>query len=193
MKSLKLVTPSRTSSSISSSCALGEVGDDHVEAVVDRGLPFGLFPSSLAGLAQRLPLGLDGEVDERGRAAEGRGDACRSRNRRADVVPPNGMSRCVCTSIPPGITSLPAASITLLAFSAGSPWAMAVMRPAAIPMSLAYVSVAVTRVPFLRMVSKRIGASLSEREEHLRPAGKGGARYRAGRTKSVDVAAPRWC
>ena len=30
----------------------------------------------------------------------------------ADVVPPNGMSRCVCTSMPPGITSLPAASRT---------------------------------------------------------------------------------
>ena len=30
----------------------------------------------------------------------------------ADVVPPNGMSRWVCTSMPPGSTSLPVASIT---------------------------------------------------------------------------------
>ncbi len=46
----------------------------------------------------------------------------------ADVVPPNGMSRCVCTSMPPGITSLPEASTTV---SAGMfrPWPMRVMRP----------------------------------------------------------------
>ena len=30
----------------------------------------------------------------------------------AEVVPPNGMSMCVCTSMPPGITYLPLASIT---------------------------------------------------------------------------------
>ena len=29
----------------------------------------------------------------------------------ADVVPPKGMSRCVCTSMPPGSTSLPVASM----------------------------------------------------------------------------------
>jgi hypothetical protein len=29
----------------------------------------------------------------------------------AEVVPPNGMSRCVCTSMPPGMTNLPEASI----------------------------------------------------------------------------------
>ena len=32
----------------------------------------------------------------------------------ADVVPPNGMSRWVCTSMPPGSTSLPVASITAI-------------------------------------------------------------------------------
>ena len=46
----------------------------------------------------------------------------------AEVVPPNGMSRCVCTSMPPGITSLPEASTTV---SAGTlrPCPMSVMRP----------------------------------------------------------------
>ena len=46
----------------------------------------------------------------------------------AEVVPPNGMSRWVCTSMPPGITSLPEASMVV---SAGmfSPWPMRVMTP----------------------------------------------------------------
>ena len=46
----------------------------------------------------------------------------------AEVVPPNGMSRWVWTSIPPGITSLPEASITV---SAGSvrPWPISVTTP----------------------------------------------------------------
>jgi hypothetical protein len=38
----------------------------------------------------------------------------------ADVVPPNGMSRCVWTSMPPGITNLPVASITRSAGIASS-------------------------------------------------------------------------
>ena len=44
----------------------------------------------------------------------------------AEVVPPKGMSRWVWTSMPPGITSLPEASITV---SAGmvSPWPMSVI------------------------------------------------------------------
>ena len=33
----------------------------------------------------------------------------------ADVVPPKGMSMCVCTSMPPGSTYLPLASMTLSA------------------------------------------------------------------------------
>jgi hypothetical protein len=46
----------------------------------------------------------------------------------AEVVPPNGMSRWVCTSMPPGITSLPEASITA---SAGivRPWPINVITP----------------------------------------------------------------
>ena len=37
----------------------------------------------------------------------------------ADVVPPNGMSMCVWTSMPPGSTYLPVASITLSTLAAG--------------------------------------------------------------------------
>ena len=45
-----------------------------------------------------------------------------------EVVPPKGMSRCVCTSIPPGMTSFPEASTTV---SAGmlSPWPMSEIVP----------------------------------------------------------------
>jgi len=71
-------------------------------------------------------------------------------------VPPNGMSRCVWTSIPPGITIRPAASIIFPLFSADSDCAIAVILPFSMPMSLAYVSVAVTMVPFRTTVSKRI-------------------------------------
>ena len=37
-----------------------------------------------------------------------------------EVVPPKGMSRCVCTSMPPGSSSMPEASITRSAVSAGN-------------------------------------------------------------------------
>ena len=46
----------------------------------------------------------------------------------AEVVPPNGMSRWVWTSMPPGITSLPEASSTVSAGSV-SPWPIRVMIP----------------------------------------------------------------
>ena len=52
----------------------------------------------------------------------------------AEVVPPNGMSRWVCTSMPPGITSLPFASTTVSACG-GSPLPMVVMRPSSMRMS----------------------------------------------------------
>jgi hypothetical protein len=44
MNSLKLATPSRTMSSMSSRPASAQVGDDHVQAVVDAGLALGLLP-----------------------------------------------------------------------------------------------------------------------------------------------------
>ena len=51
---------------------IGDVAHDHVEAVVDRRLALGLGVPRVEALAQRLALALDGEVDDRRRAAEGR-------------------------------------------------------------------------------------------------------------------------
>ena len=58
---------------------------------------------------------------------------------------------------------IPAASMILLAFSIGDPCAIAAIWPSVIPMSLAYVSVAVTMVPLRITVSNRIGAGLRRR------------------------------
>ena len=45
-----------------------------------------------------------------------------------EVMSPAGMSRCVCASMPPGITRRPDASITVSA-AAGNPCPMRAMRP----------------------------------------------------------------
>ena len=75
MNSLKEVTPSRTSASISSRSAGVDLAHDHVEAVVDR-RPCprpspSTFPSAWRSVCAAL---LDREVDDRRRAAERRGD-----------------------------------------------------------------------------------------------------------------------
>ena len=49
-----------------------DVAHDHVEAVVGDGVALGLGVPRVEALAQRLALRLDGEVDDRRRAAEGR-------------------------------------------------------------------------------------------------------------------------
>ncbi len=51
-----------------------EIGDDAVEGVVRNGLVVGFLHPGVEGLAERLPFVLNGEVDERGGAAEGCGD-----------------------------------------------------------------------------------------------------------------------
>ena len=51
-----------------------EVGDDAVEGVVDGGFVVGLGHPGVEGVAESLTFVLDGEVDERGGAAEGCGD-----------------------------------------------------------------------------------------------------------------------
>ena len=48
-----------------------QLGDDHVEAVVDHGLAFGLLRPRFHRVVQRLAAVLDREVDDRRRAAEG--------------------------------------------------------------------------------------------------------------------------
>src|SRR6185437_10459112 len=72
------------------------------------------------------------------------------------IVPPKGISRCVWTSIPPGITRHPAASTTLPAFSIGSCAPMAEILWPLTPTSATHISVAVTTAPFLISMSKRI-------------------------------------
>src|ERR1700732_1179462 len=68
------------------------------------------------------------------------------------------MSRCVCTSMPPGRTKWLPASRTRPAFSVGSPAPIAEILSPAMPTSATDVSVAVTTVPFRITVSKRICA-----------------------------------
>ena len=71
-----------------------------------------------------------------------------------DDVPPNGMSRCVCASIPPGMTYLPVASMVTskVAPAPDAPNETAgskidAMRPSTMATSALYVSTAVTTVP----------------------------------------------
>ena len=49
-----------------------QVGDDHVEAVVDHRLALGLFHPRFPGVMKRLAAVLNGEIDDRRRPAEGR-------------------------------------------------------------------------------------------------------------------------
>ena len=72
MKSLKLATPSRTMSSMSSRPASGKIGDDHVQPVIDAGLRFRLLPPGVQSVAHLGAAGLDGEIDDGGGAADGR-------------------------------------------------------------------------------------------------------------------------
>src|SRR5208337_123284 len=65
----------------------------------------------------------------------------------AEVVPPNGMSRCVCASIPPGITYRPFASITLSAAFASMPFRTSLIRSPSTRTSALFVSFDVTTLP----------------------------------------------
>ena len=90
---------------------LAQIGDDHVQPVVDaRPCP---RPSSTRCRARRAcACRAPGWRNRRWwwcRRTPPR--ACRFRNRPLEVVPPNGMSRCVCASMPPGSTYIPAASM----------------------------------------------------------------------------------
>src|SRR6202167_5706164 len=66
-----------------------------------------------------------------------------------EVVPPNGMSRCVCASMPPGSSSMPVASTTSWTGSDGIPGRTSLIVPPSINTSEAKVFSAVTTVPFL--------------------------------------------
>ena len=95
---------------------IGQLGDDHVEAVVDDRLAFGLLHPRLPGVVQRLAAVLNREVDDRRRAAEGR------RHRPAlEVVGRRRAAETACRDAcgrrcRPGSTYLPDASITVSAW-----------------------------------------------------------------------------
>ncbi len=50
-----------------------EIGDDHVQAVIDARFAFGLFPPGIESVAHARAAGLNGEIDERGSASESGG------------------------------------------------------------------------------------------------------------------------
>ena len=52
---------------------VGQVGDDHVQAVVDAGFALGLLPPGVEGGAHLRSAGLDGEIDNRCGPADGSG------------------------------------------------------------------------------------------------------------------------
>src|SRR5689334_22119302 len=70
----------------------------------------------------------------------------------AEVVPPKGISRCVWASMPPGMTYIPAASMTV-APSAGMSGRTSLIRSSSMRMSARAVSRAVTTVPLRMRVS----------------------------------------
>src|ERR1035441_7226698 len=72
-----------------------------------------------------------------------------------EVVPPKGMSRCVCTSMPPGSSSMPEASITRSAVSIGMLAAISRIRSPSIRMSAGNDFSDVTTVPFRMRVVKK--------------------------------------
>ena len=77
MNSLKDVTPSLTMRVHLGLHLIGQLRDDHVEAVVDHRLAVGLLHPRLERVVQRLAAVLDREVDDRRRPAEGGGDRAR--------------------------------------------------------------------------------------------------------------------
>jgi hypothetical protein len=113
MNSLKLVMPSCSTRYHGLQRLLVDAADDLVERVVDAQLPAALLvPRGEAVLHVARRSALHGEVDDGGGAAPRRG-ALPVSNVSLAKVPPNGSSMCVCTSMPPGMTYLPVASMTV--------------------------------------------------------------------------------
>ena len=162
MNSLNDVTPWRTSASISLFGLIVQVGHDHVEAVVDGRLAFGLLHPRFPRVVQRLAPVLDREVDDRRRAAERGRAACRSRSRR-----PTSCRQTACRGAC-GRRCRPAARTCRSRRSSCRPACRARCRSTAIfssstSTSPLYWSTAVTTVPFLisvRMSSALIDCSL---------------------------------
>ena len=70
MNNLKLVTPSRISAFISSSCASAKIGDDAMKRVIANRFAGGFLHPGIESRSQRLTFVLDGEIDQRCRPAE---------------------------------------------------------------------------------------------------------------------------
>ena len=107
MNILNDVTPSLTIAPISSSVAGVHVGHDHVEAVVDRRLALGLARATC-----RAPARSEPPFDWIAKSTIVVVPPCAAASvpvskSSDEVVPPNGMSMCVCASMPPGMTYLP--------------------------------------------------------------------------------------
>ena len=88
-----------------------DAADDLVKGVVDGAIAVGLAVPVGKAVEHVLAVTLHGHVDDRRDAAPRRGAEPVSNVSLANV-PPNGSSMWVCTSTPPGITYLPAASMT---------------------------------------------------------------------------------
>src|SRR6266480_3857357 len=155
MKSLKLVTPSRMSWPISSSWALPRSVMMQWKAKSVTALSWAFFIQVSKAWRRVWPLywmakSMSVVVPPKAAAMV---PVWKSS---ALVVPPKGMSRWVWTSMPPGITRQPVASITRPVFSTGSWAARAVTLSPLMPTSAREVSVAVTTAPLRITVSKRI-------------------------------------
>ncbi len=164
MNSLKLETPSSNQRAHFLELRVAQVGDDAVEGVVDGRLAVGLFHPRFERLPQALALGLNGEIDQRGRAADTPRQSCRSRNRprwwcRRKACPDACARRCR-----PASPCAPPRRSPCRVFDRQR---LRDRRDLAIQRCRCrsrYVSVAVTTLPFLITVSKRI--QLLRKETH---------------------------
>ena len=125
-----------------------------------HGAPFGLLPPGVQGVAHAACRAPGWRSRRWWWCRRTPPRACRFRKSSALVVPPNGMSRCVWASMPPGITYMPVASMIFSADSGGMPLRTSLMRSSSIRTSAALVSVAVTTVPL--RISVRWHASRSQ-------------------------------
>src|ERR1700746_3480599 len=94
-------------------------------------------------------------------------------------VPPNGISMCVCTSIPPGSTYLPVASMTWSAAGAASPGGVtsrektaAIFSPATSTSASSVPDAVATVPPLISVVLMALppGSGLHQRPVRVRPA-----------------------
>ena len=128
-------------------------------------LPSALRCHSARPSVHVLAVALHGHVDDGRDAAPRRGARAGLERVATANVPPNGSSMWVCTSMPPGITYLPVASIVASAvMPSASAWpgasTAAIVSPS-ISTSWAMRPVGLTTLPFLISVSLRHASTRS--------------------------------